>query len=75
MIYVHGPAVPGIVNNYCTIYDSYIEKKIHTEENPPPFPTFYPEDATEALPEDLYASDLHTFSDPSVTYEEEEKKD
>lgn len=73
VIYVHGPAVPGVNNNYCTIYDCYAKKKIHTEENPPPFPTFYPEDVTEPLPEDLYAKDLHTFSDPSITVPEEEK--
>lgn len=75
MLFVHGPAVPGANNNYCTIYDCYIKKKIHTEKNPPPFPTFFPEDVTEPLPEDIYAEDLHTFSEPTITLKEEEEKD
>lgn len=71
ILYVHGPAVPGINNNYCTIYDCYIPKKCFTEETPPPFPTYFSEDNTEPLPEDLYAEDLHNFSEPSVTLEED----
>ncbi|XP_071036392.1 large ribosomal subunit protein uL3m isoform X2 [Parasteatoda tepidariorum] len=72
VLYVHGPAVPGIINNYCIIYDCYIEKKCHTEDDPPHFPTFFPEDMTEPVTENLYDEQLHNFSDPSVTFEDEE---
>jgi len=75
VLYVQGQAVPGITSSYCTIYDCYKIKKNHTEDNPPPFPTFYPEDVTEPLPEDLYADELHTFSEPSITLEEDVEKD
>ncbi|XP_054715330.1 39S ribosomal protein L3, mitochondrial-like [Uloborus diversus] len=74
VIYVHGSGVPGGINSYCTIYDSYVTKKHHTEESPPPFPTFYPEDVSEPLPENTFDKDLHTFSEPSVIIEEEETK-
>ena len=37
-------------------------------ESPPYMPTFYPEDANEELPEDIYDKDLHQFSDPTITY-------
>jgi hypothetical protein len=35
----------------------------------PHFPTYYPEDE-EPLPEELYSENLHPFTAPSVTYEE-----
>ncbi|GFR17803.1 39S ribosomal protein L3, mitochondrial [Trichonephila clavata] len=73
VLYVHGPAVPGVNENYVTIYDSYVNKKRHTEENPPPFPTFSPEDVDEPLPENMYDEDLHNFSDPSIKILEEEE--
>ncbi|KAG8188585.1 hypothetical protein JTE90_005941 [Oedothorax gibbosus] len=75
VIYVHGPAVPGVNNNYVTIHDSYVPKKCHKEDNPPPFPTFYPEDAEEPFPENIFHENIHNFSDPSVTFEEDESKD
>ncbi|GFU11314.1 39S ribosomal protein L3, mitochondrial [Nephila pilipes] len=74
VLYVHGPAVPGVNKNYVTIYDSYAYKKRHIKENPPPFPTFYPEDVDEPLLEDIYDKDLHDFSEPSIKIQEEETK-
>lgn len=72
VIYVEGP-VPGVTGSYCSIYDCYVKKKEHKEENPPPFPTFYPQDITEPLPEDIFATELHNFSEPSVTLEEDKE--
>ncbi|XP_035213051.1 39S ribosomal protein L3, mitochondrial-like isoform X2 [Stegodyphus dumicola] len=72
VIYVQGRAVPGVTNNYCYIYDCYKEKKRHTEDNPPPFPTYYPEDSAGLLPEDIFDEKLHNFSDPSIIVEETE---
>lgn len=66
--------MPGVVNNYVTIYDCYKEKKCHTEDRAPPFPTFFPQDVTEPLPEDLYAEDLHNFSEQSITFEDEQEQ-
>ncbi|GFS73047.1 39S ribosomal protein L3, mitochondrial [Nephila pilipes] len=74
VLYVHGPAVPGVNENYVIIYDSYANKKRNIEENPPPFPTFYPEDVDEPLLEDIYDEDLHDFSEPSIKIQVEETK-
>lgn len=49
----------------------------HSEEEHPPFPTYYQEDEQEEkLPENLFAKELHSFDDPSLLFEEteEEKK-
>ncbi|GIX68550.1 39S ribosomal protein L3, mitochondrial [Caerostris darwini] len=73
VIYVQGRAVPGVNGNYCTIYDCYIPKKNHTEQNPPPFPTFYAEDVEEPLPEDIFDENLHNFSEPSIIFPEDKK--
>ncbi len=43
-----------------------------SSENPPPFPTYYPEDAKEPLPEDIYDKDLHSFGEPTLIFEETE---
>ncbi len=37
--------------------------------NPPVFPTFYPEELEEPLPEDQYAPDIFDFSEPTIMYE------
>lgn len=75
MIYVHGPAVPGVNNNYVTIHDCYVPKKCHKETDPPPFPTYYPEDAEEPLPENIFHENIHNFSDPTLKFEDEDSKD
>jgi hypothetical protein len=33
------------------------------------FPTYYPEDA-DSLPDDMYSENLHPFTGPTITYEE-----
>lgn len=37
--------------------------------NQPRFPTYYPEDLKEPLPEDIYAPHLFDFNSPTITYE------
>lgn len=71
VLWVQGPAVPGHVHAYVNIYDTKIEKKRHSPENPPPFPTHYPDPAN-PLPEEMYDKDLHVFSEPSITFADDE---
>ncbi|KAG8223178.1 hypothetical protein J437_LFUL000344 [Ladona fulva] len=66
VIYVQGLAVPGETNSVVYIYDSVLPLRKLTEA--PPFPTFYPEELTEVLPEDLYAEEVHQFRSPSITF-------
>lgn len=40
----------------------------------PPFPTHYPEEDKEPLPDDLYDPKLFNFSDPTITFPEEDEK-
>jgi len=39
-------------------------------ENPPPFPTYYPDEATEKLPDDIFLEKMHTYGDPTIMHEE-----
>lgn len=39
------------------------------KNQPPYFPTFYPEDLKEPLPEDLYHTEIFDFSKPTIMYE------
>jgi len=75
IVYVRGP-VPGGVHDYCYIYDTYIKKKMHKPENPPPFPTYLPQlttgEATE-LPDEAFAENVHKFDDPNIEFQEEEQ--
>lgn len=71
VLFVHGPAVPGHTLSYVNIYDTKIEKKRHTPDNPPPFPTYYP-DPEEPLPEEMCDKELHQFGAPSVTFVDEQ---
>jgi len=65
VLYVHGPAIPGPVHHYVNVRDSIIEKK---EVQNPPFPTYYPEEAKEALPEELFADGLFQFTQPTIDF-------
>ncbi|XP_064457171.1 large ribosomal subunit protein uL3m-like [Ornithodoros turicata] len=71
VIWVQGPAVPGHVHHYVHIYDTQIAKKRPSAENPPPFPTYYP-DPDNPLPEELYDKELQVFDAPSITFADEE---
>ncbi|XP_023240348.1 39S ribosomal protein L3, mitochondrial-like [Centruroides sculpturatus] len=74
VIWVQGPAVPGSTHAFVYIFDSSVKDWCHTEESHPPFPTYFPDDAKEPLPEELYDKELHNFSDPTITFENVEVK-
>lgn len=38
------------------------------KEKPPAFPTFYPEELDEELPEDIFEESIHMFSEPTIMY-------
>lgn len=40
----------------------------------PPFPTYYPEDRKEPLPEEEYAEDLYNFNNPTIRFSASKKK-
>lgn len=75
LIYIRGPAVPGKNGAYVNIMDSRMPKKTLDISSPPPFPTATLEENSKLEPE-LYSSDVHKASDPSIVLEitEAEKK-
>ncbi|KAG0721518.1 39S ribosomal protein L3, mitochondrial [Chionoecetes opilio] len=68
VLWVNGPAVPGGVGSYVYIYDSLLPHRKHTEENHPPFPTFFQDE--EDIEEELYDEQLHAFHLPSIQFAE-----
>ncbi|XP_054283041.1 39S ribosomal protein L3, mitochondrial [Macrosteles quadrilineatus] len=72
ILYVRGVGVPGPVNGYVYIFDTVLPLR-KRKEKPAAFPTFYPEDLEEPLPEDLFHESLHMFSDPSIKHQPEKK--
>lgn len=63
--------VSGSKGGFVKIKDSLNNK---FENDPPPFPTHYPEDG-DALAEELYDEDLHEMLQESVAFEEEEEEE
>lgn len=43
--------------------------RLHNHKNQPIFPTFYPEDLQEPLPEEIVLPDVFDFSKPTITFE------
>nr|CAD7403005.1 unnamed protein product [Timema poppensis] len=68
VLWVKGLAVAGGTNSICYIYDTILPFRKPTE--PPPFPTFYPEDLEEPLPNDIYSGKLHRFSSPTIIFQD-----
>jgi large subunit ribosomal protein L3 len=68
VIYVHGQNIAGETNNFVSIRDTFLPTKRF--EAAPPFPTYYPDEAQEPLPDDMFDADVHTFSEPSIYYED-----
>ncbi|XP_071859544.1 mitochondrial ribosomal protein L3 [Bombus fervidus] len=67
VIWVLGHNVPGEVNTMCYLYDTILPTKKSTS---PHFPTYLPNNEnTNVLPEELYADDVHPFSDPTIEYQ------
>ncbi|KAK7868290.1 hypothetical protein R5R35_013882 [Gryllus longicercus] len=67
VLYVSGQNIPGETNSMVYIYDTVLPLRKFKE--PPPFPTYYTE-YEENLPDDIYYSDVHQFSEPSIMFEE-----
>ena len=42
--------------------------------NPPPMPTWFPEDTSDPLPKEEFHEELFRFEEPSITYAEEAEK-
>lgn len=68
VLWVSGCAIPGETNSVVYIYDTMLPLRKPTQ--PLPFPTFLNLD-NEPLPEDVYDKEVHVFSDPNITYQEE----
>jgi hypothetical protein len=65
---------PGPIHSFVRIYDStkpHIRKKMIEAGRQVSMPTFYPDDVTEPLPEDIYHEDLFQMSDKTIMYQEE----
>jgi len=76
ILYVQGPAIPGPNHCYVRVTDCCLPKnRVNLQaDNHPPFPTFFPEDLTEKLPEDLYDNNLHKFYESTIKFEDFEVK-
>ena len=74
VLYVKGPLLPGPPRSYVRILDTFIyPKRKLMNENPPPMPTFYPEeDAVPDTPENLYHEKLFSYDDECVSYEDKD---
>ncbi|XP_011505845.1 PREDICTED: 39S ribosomal protein L3, mitochondrial [Ceratosolen solmsi marchali] len=72
IIWIHGDAVAGATNSFVQIYDTVLPFKTSKALNVTPrFPTYFPNLQKEALPEELFADDLHNFADPTIIYTDE----
>ncbi len=57
------------------IVDSTLAKHIENRlDNPPPMPTWSPEDEEGPLPEEVFHEDIHQFTDSSISFQSEVKK-
>lgn len=79
MLYVHGNGCPGPIHSFARIFDTTFrarQQEVVDRQQQPPMPTFYSDDITEPLPEELFDKDLFQFTEPSIVYsiEEAEKK-
>lgn len=76
ILYVQGPTIPGPTHSYVRVVDSCLPKnKVNlTKESHPPFPTYFTDDQTQKLEEDIVHKDLHKFSDATIKFEDFEVK-
>lgn len=76
ILYISG-GVPGPNHGYVRIYDSRASKHVTVRnentqsDRPIPMPTFYSDDIKEPIPDEYFDEELYSFSDGSITYEEE----
>ncbi|XP_067932605.1 large ribosomal subunit protein uL3-like [Watersipora subatra] len=74
VIYLKGPNLPGPPRAYVRMMDSLLRPHLLARDaNPPPMPTFYPEDAIPDSPENIYHESLFTYDDDFVSYENVDK--
>ena len=74
LLYIKGYNIPGPNHCYVRIMDSTLNHRYRQRaKDPPSMPTFYPDEQDEPLPEELFMEDIHQFTDPTVTYEEDGK--
>lgn len=70
VLYVKGPNLPGPPRAYMRISDTIVMSKRPLQDaNPPPMPTFYPEDTVADTPENIYHESLFTYDDDCVSYD------
>ncbi|KAL0118596.1 hypothetical protein PUN28_009341 [Cardiocondyla obscurior] len=69
VIWVLGQNIPGETNSYCYMYDTRLP--LRKSQTMPNFPTYFPNTTDELLPEELYADDVHPFSDSTIEFQEE----
>ncbi|XP_012286876.1 39S ribosomal protein L3, mitochondrial [Orussus abietinus] len=70
VMWVLGQQVPGETNNVIQVFDSLLRHRRHTVA--PHFPTYFPTNEQEPLPEEILADDVHPFEAKSITFSEEE---
>ncbi|CAG0900523.1 unnamed protein product [Cyprideis torosa] len=68
VLYVTGTAVPGEHGSFIYVHDCRIpNKRAKDMDNPPPFPTSYPEEGDE-VPEDEFDPQIHQHDSPTITF-------
>uniref|UniRef100_A0A5K3F4T9 Large ribosomal subunit protein uL3m n=1 Tax=Mesocestoides corti TaxID=53468 RepID=A0A5K3F4T9_MESCO len=86
LIYLSGPT-PGPVHSFCLLHDSWLINRVHERnENPPPNPTWFPDDVSAAddnadpadatdifdeFADDIYHESIHRSDEASITFLEE----
>ena len=73
VLYVQGCSIPGPTHCYVLIMDTTNEKRrTIMMKNPPPLPTYIPEQHNKTDEEESYDPALFQFSQPTVMFEEKE---
>ena len=72
LLFVKGPNIPGPVHGYVRIMDCIFRHRRVLKTNTP-MPTWFPEDAEETLPEDIYSDKMYQFGQPTVVFKEEKQ--
>ncbi|CAL7949310.1 unnamed protein product [Xylocopa violacea] len=68
VIWVLAQNIPGETNTMCYLYDTILPTKKNRSSH---FPTYITDENAAQLPENLYADDVHSFSDPSIEFQSE----
>ena len=76
ILYVSGVGIPGPNHCYVRVNDTILPRKkcLITEENHPPFPTFFIDDINQPLDEEVFESQLHQFKEPTLKFEDYQVK-